>query len=77
MEGDPDPGFKFSEAEIEKLVRIEHDRWMEERRNKQPDHPDLKQWEELPEVEREKDKRTIKGIPAILAKVGLRVIRQA
>ena len=33
--------------------------------------------EELPEDEKEKDRRTIKGIPEILGKVGLRVVRLA
>ena len=74
-EGDPDPGFKFSDAEIEKLARMEHDRWIQERRIKQPDHPDLKSWEELNEEEQEKDIRTIKAIPEILKKAGLRVVR--
>ena len=74
-EGDPDPEFKFSDDEIEKLARMEHERWMQERRIKQPDHPDLKPWEELSKEEQDKDIRTTKAIPEILGTVGLRVVR--
>ena len=34
---------------------MEHDRWVEERRTKQPGHPDVRPWEEL-SAEREKEK---------------------
>lgn len=71
----PDSPFEFAEAEIERLAEMEHNRWMEERRIKQPDHPDLVSWKDLTEEEQEKDKRTIKAIPDILGKVGLRVVR--
>jgi hypothetical protein len=54
---------------------MEHERWMQERRLKQPDHPDLVPWEELKQEEKEKDIRTIKAIPEILGKVGLHVVR--
>jgi len=74
-DGDPDPSLQFSDAEIEKLARMEHDRWMQERRIKQPDHPDLVSWEELPPKKRDKDIRTIKAIPEILGRVRLRVVR--
>lgn len=70
-----DKGFEFSSDEIERLARMEHDRFIQERRLKQPDHPDLVPWEELNHEEKEKDIRTIKAIPKILGKVGLRVVR--
>jgi hypothetical protein len=74
-EGNPDSDFQFSPSEIERLARMEHERWMQERRIKQPDHPDLVSWSELPEEERDKDIRTIKAIPDILGEAGLRVVR--
>jgi hypothetical protein len=73
--GSNDSKFKFSPEEIDKLARMEHDRWVEERRIKQPDHPDLRKWEELSKEEKDKDIRTVKAIPNILEKVGLRVVR--
>jgi len=73
--GREDPNFKFSEKETERLACMEHDRWMEERRLKQPDHPDLVPWESLPQEQKDKDIRTIKAIPGILARVGFRAVR--
>ncbi len=73
--GDRDPRFHFSAKEVEKLARMEHVRWIEERRLKQPDHPDLVTWEELSLEDKEKDIRTVNGIPDILGTVGLRVVR--
>ena len=75
--GREDTNFKFSEKETERLACMEHDRWMEERRLKQPDHPDLVPWESLPQEQKDKDIRTIKAIPEILARVGFRAIRLA
>lgn len=74
-EGNPDPDFKFSQVEIEGLAKMEHERWMQERRIKQPDHPCLVPWSELPQEEKDKDIRTIKAIPKILGRAGLRVVR--
>jgi len=74
-EGAPDREFKFSDAESEKLARMEHDRWTEERRIKQPDHPDLVPWEELSKEEQDKDNRMIEAIPKTLGEVGLRLVR--
>jgi hypothetical protein len=69
------PQFMFSRAEIDRLARMEHVRWMEERRIKQPDHADLEPWEKLSAKEKEKDIRAIKAMPEILEKVGLRIVR--
>lgn len=73
--GDPDPEFEFSEKEVLKLAQMEHERWVEERRIKQPDHPDLLKWANLAEDVREKDIRTIKAIPEFLRAVGLKIVR--
>lgn len=70
-----DPNFEFSPEETDRLARMEHERWMEERRIKQPDHPDLKPWDQLPDGEKEKDLGVIAEIPDVLAHAGLRVVR--
>ena len=73
--GSPDPDFGLTDGEIEIMARMEHDRWVEERRIKQPDHPDLRPWEKLSLAEKEKDFRAVRAIPEILGSVGLRVKR--
>ena len=74
-EGNSDQGFQFSAPEIERLARMEHERWIQERRIKQPDHPDLVSWSELPKEEKDKDIRFIMAIPDILSQAGLRIVR--
>lgn len=70
---------------LERLARDEHDRWAEDLRRdgwrwspapKDPEartHPLLVDWEELDEVEREKDRDSVRAIPAMLALLGLRL----
>jgi hypothetical protein len=79
--------FRFSSAEIEQLARLEHERWMEELlaqgwkhqpREKDPaqkTHPCLVEWEALPDEIRELDRKTVRGLPSFLARVGFRVAR--
>jgi hypothetical protein len=76
--------FAFSPAEVEALAVREHDRWCEERRGdglvygatrKGKYHPSLVSWAELPEPEREKDRQAVRNLPAILADVGLQIVR--
>jgi hypothetical protein len=74
-------GLKLSEAEIEKLAKMEHERWV----GKKLDwgwhhatvtdkgrklHKDLVPWEQLPPDEREKDIVFIRSIPRILERSG-------
>ena len=73
-EGNPDSKFEFSDETADKLALMEHDRWVEERRVKQPDHPDLVPWEKLDQEQKVKDIRTVKKIPELLGKVGLRIV---
>lgn len=75
QEGNPNPSFAFSPDELEILARMEHDRWMEERRITQPDHSALVPWEKLPQEEKDKDIRTVKKVPEFLGRAGLRVVR--
>jgi hypothetical protein len=79
----------FSAAEIEMLARAEHDRWMAERRRdgwtyapgpknvERKTHPALVPWEDLGEDMRELDRRTVRALPAFLARAGLHVFRRA
>lgn len=59
---------KWSESKVMALrvAQMEHDRWVEERRIKQPgqpDHPDLCLWKDLPKKEKDKDIRSVGAIP--------------
>lgn len=79
-------GFEFTPQEIERLARMEHERWVEERLANgwtvgpkgidRKTHPLLcASYEELPEEEREKDRDAVRRTPKILAKVGLKIRR--
>lgn len=77
---------KFKNDEIEKLAKMEHERWMQEKLDngwqyaKKTDrvaklHKSLIPWNELSENEKEKDRVLVKGIPKILAKAGYTMIK--
>ncbi len=79
--------FEFEPEEVELLGRMEHRRWMEERREegwsygpvKDQDaktNPYMVSWEELPEDVAEWDKDFVRRLPEMLAKVGLRIHRR-
>jgi hypothetical protein len=81
-----EPAFNFPGEHLEILAQEEHRRWMEfklrsgwtyaaERDDTQKRHPCLVGWEQLPEVEREKDRAMVRGIPAILARAGFTVLK--
>jgi hypothetical protein len=67
--------FEFRADELEQLARMEHARWMEERRLAQPQHPDLRPWEELPPDEQQKDRDAALAIPELVASAGLAIRR--
>lgn len=82
-----EPLFQFTNEEIEYLAVQEHNRWMEERAlkgwryaperdDRRKHHPSMVLWENLSENEREKDRNTIRSLPAILFRVDLRIIRR-
>ncbi len=74
----------FSDPDIEVMARLEHDRWVEERKRagwtpgpRDPDRrttPYLVRWEELPEDVRDKDRLFVRQLPSLLASVGLQAI---
>lgn len=80
-------GVTFTPDEIGALARREHDRWSETLRARgwvyapgpkdleKKTHECLVPWEELPEVEREKDVDVVRNIPRLLALAGFRVRR--
>lgn len=76
--------FQFSQAEIEKLAQMEHERWCRgrlaqgwrfglQRDNQQKIHPDLVDWEDLDETEREKNRQAARHIPVYLIKAGFQL----
>jgi hypothetical protein len=85
--GDGTGSFAFSGEEIEQLAELEHQRWLDDlladswrptEGNKNPDeklHPLLKQWSELSEDEREKDRDAVRELPRMLERAGYRVHR--
>jgi len=76
----------LGEKEVERLVRMEHTRWMQEKLDtrwkyaketvkSKKRHKLLVPWEDLPQDEKEKDYILVKGIPEILAKAGYTIVR--
>ena len=76
----------LSAADVEKLAKAEHRRWMNERTakgwrhgqtrdNDRKLHPDLVEWEYLSEDSRDKDREAVRAIPAHLAAAGLAIVR--
>ncbi len=81
-----EPAFSFTRSEIEFLAEREHELWVAERLQKgwkygsvrddqQKIHDCIIPWEQLPEDQREKDRNAVKALPAVLAKVYLKIIR--
>jgi len=81
-----EPFFEFSNDEIEILARHEHERWMDERVSKgwkygtrvnhtTKTHDCLVPCEQLSEVQKEKDRNTLRTLPSILEKVNLKIVR--
>jgi hypothetical protein len=82
-----DPIVTFTEPELERLARLEHDRWLEERlrlgwtqgperNDAAKTHPDVVPWPDLPEDRRQIDRDHVRAIPELLAAVGLRIVRK-
>jgi hypothetical protein len=81
------PGeFAFTPAELERLSRHEHARWMREKRNAgwrygpsvdpvARTHPCLVGYDRLPHEEKAKDRQAVERIPLLLGHLGLRIAR--
>jgi hypothetical protein len=77
------PDFAFTEADIELLAKMEHQRWVQERqaqgyvygpKREGKQHPDMVGWQYLSENAREKDRDAIRELPAILRQAGFRIV---
>jgi hypothetical protein len=76
----------FTEEEVEEMSRLEHERWLAERRDEgwrygedRDDtalvHPDLVSWDALPEHRRDINRRLVRARPGLLAAAGIQVYR--
>ncbi|TKK83605.1 hypothetical protein FDA94_33210 [Herbidospora galbida] len=76
----------LTDREVERLARMEHVRWMLVRvaagwrpgavhDPRARRHPDLVPWEHLTEDARDKDRSTLRTLPAVLAVADLRIVR--
>lgn len=75
--------------DVERLARMEHERWCEERRRqgwtyapgpkdlKKKTSPHLVPWEQLPPEIKEYDRNTVRGLPSFLAQAGFQIYRRA
>lgn len=77
-------GFAFRPGEIDTLAQLEHVRWVAERRaqgfvhgseRSGRFHPDLVDWNDLDDEAKRKDREVVTGLPALLASVGLAILR--
>jgi hypothetical protein len=82
------PPFTLSEGprgDVDKLARMEHDRWMAAKREAgvtygeertARTHPDMLDWDAgLSEKAKEKDRMFVRGLPALLEAEGLAIVR--
>jgi len=80
------PDCPFTDAEVERLSEMEHDRWVKERTDagwrfgptRDPQarkSPYLIPWAELSEEIQERDRETIYGLPKLVARAGFRIER--
>lgn len=76
----------FTLEEVEIMARKEHERWGQERREdgwthgperdaEEKTNPDLVEWDDLPEEEKEKNRRFVRGLPHSLARAGFQIER--
>jgi hypothetical protein len=77
---------KFQSDEVEKLAKLEHERWVQEKLDtgwkpakktikEKKLHKDLISWDKLTEDDKEKDRVLVSGIPIILAKAGYIMVK--
>jgi hypothetical protein len=81
------PPIEFTDEEIEVIARREHEGWCDDlrqggwafapgpRNTKRKTHPDLIDWEHLPESEKEKNRAPVRELPAFLIRAGYRIDR--
>ena len=78
------PEFAFADGEVERLARLEHKRWMQERAEHgigygsardDKHHPNMVEWARLDDGAKEKDRDVIRNLPDILRQAGLQILR--
>jgi len=79
--------FVFSSDEIEVMARMEHDRWIAERKAdgwkyspkeknvSKKTHPLLVPWGKLKEDQKDLDRNTVRNLPAFLTRTGFKIYR--
>ncbi|MBN1303174.1 MAG: NAD-binding protein [Anaerolineales bacterium] len=77
--------FTFTPEQVEQMARMEHERWMAERRrgkwslgsrnSSKKTNPNLLPWEQLPEDIREFNRDLVRGIPEVLARAGVAIVQ--
>ena len=80
--------FEFMPKEIERLAKMEHERWYEERHRQgwsynpwlknvtKKTSPHLVPWQELSEEIKEFDRNMVRGLPSFLAQAGFQIYRR-
>lgn len=77
--------FAYRDQEVDQLARMEHQRWVDERRaagfrygpvRHGDQHPDLVEWDRLSEESRRKDVDVVCHLPELLAGAGLQILRK-
>jgi hypothetical protein len=77
---------EFSPQEVEIMARKEHERWCRQRKQAgwvygperdevKKTNPDLVEWDKLPEDEKYKNRRFVRGLPRSLARAGFQIER--
>lgn len=77
--------FRFTPEEVEKLAKMEHQRWWDERLtggwklgprdDKRKRHPCLVPWERLSKEDQDKDRQAVLDLPKLLASIDLQIYR--
>lgn len=80
------PKFEFTQQEVELLAKMEHKRWVEEKLSdgwiyglakdlRKKTTPYIVTWDDLPEVEKDKDREQVRYLPQLLAKARFEIYR--
>jgi RyR domain/TrkA-N domain len=78
--------FAFRDEELDRLARLEHQRWRQERTqqgwrygsvrdDQRKLHPDLIDWADLSDQSKEKDRDAVQNIPRLLRATGFQILR--
>jgi hypothetical protein len=74
------PGIELNDQQVEDLARLEHERYVKERRDtiKDPSSdPTMAAWQDLGDEDKAKDRETVRRIPHYLKRVRLKMVPRA